>query len=98
MNTQPSAALATEPTSPEISSEPDTSARYSAPALDKGLDILEALSASADGYSLNQLSQVLQRNVNEIFRMVVTLERRGYIQADSSDRYTLTLKMLGRAE
>ena len=97
MNTHPSSAMAAAPTGPEIPSEPDTSARYSAPALDKGLDILEALSASADGYSLNQLSQVLQRNVNEIFRMVVTLQRRGYIQTDPSDRYTLTLKMFALA-
>ena len=71
----------------------EKAARYSAPALEKGLDILEALSASAQGYTLNQLSQVLGRNVNEIFRMVVTLQHRGYIQTDENDRYTLTLKM-----
>ncbi|SFC30645.1 transcriptional regulator, IclR family [Polaromonas sp. OV174] len=94
MNTQQPSDLATETAN---QSEPDTNARYSAPALDKGLDILEALSASADGYTLNQLSQVLQRNVNEIFRMVVTLQRRGYIQADQNDRYTLTLKMFALA-
>ncbi|MGB3289769.1 MAG: IclR family transcriptional regulator [Burkholderiaceae bacterium] len=67
--------------------------RYAAPALEKGLDILEALSASAEGYTLNELAQALDRNVNEIFRMVVTLQRRGYIQADQNDRYTLTLAM-----
>src|SRR3546814_1004005 len=68
--------------------------RYAAPALEKGLDILEALSASTDGYTLNELAQAMGRNVNEIFRMVVTLQRRGYIQADLNDRYTLTLTML----
>ncbi len=67
--------------------------RYAAPALEKGLDILEALSESAEGYTLNELCQALGRNVNEIFRMAVTLQRRGYIQADQNDRYTLTLKM-----
>lgn len=67
--------------------------RYAAPALEKGLDILEALSASTDGYTLNELAQALNRNVNEIFRMVVTLQRRGYIQADQNDRYALTLTM-----
>lgn len=67
--------------------------RYAAPALEKGLDILEALSASTDGYTLNELAQALDRNVNEIFRMVVTLQRRGYIQADQNDRYALTLTM-----
>lgn len=68
-------------------------ARYTAPALEKGLDILEALSESTEGYTLNELGQTLGRNVNEIFRMVVTLQRRGYIAADQNDRYTLTLKM-----
>ena len=68
-------------------------ARYTAPALEKGLDILEALSESTEGYTLNELCQALGRNVNEIFRMAVTLQRRGYIQADQNDRYTLTLKM-----
>ncbi|NGM87670.1 IclR family transcriptional regulator [Parapusillimonas sp. SGNA-6] len=67
--------------------------RYAAPALEKGLDILEALSDSSDGYTLNELSQALGRSVNEIFRMVVTLQRRGYIQADQNDRYTLSLKL-----
>lgn len=68
-------------------------ARYSAPALEKGLDILEALSNSRDTCTLNELSQIVGRSASEIFRMVVTLERRGYIQADENDRYALTLKM-----
>src|SRR4051794_29972127 len=67
--------------------------RYSAPALEKGLDILEALSESLEACTLNELSQILGRSVNEIFRMVVTLQRRGYILADQHDRYALTLKM-----
>ncbi|HEX7386803.1 MAG TPA: IclR family transcriptional regulator [Castellaniella sp.] len=65
---------------------------YSAPALEKGLDILELLSDSTEGYTLNQISKALERGVSQIFRMVVTLHRRGYIQADENDRYTLTLK------
>jgi DNA-binding IclR family transcriptional regulator len=77
--------------SPQESRE--NGARYTAPALEKGLDILEALSESTEGYTLNELCQALGRNVNEIFRMAVTLQRRGYIQADQNDRYTLTLKM-----
>jgi len=68
-------------------------ARYRAPALEKGLDILEALSVCPQGYTLNQLARALGRNVNQIFRMVVTLHRRGYIQIDESDRYCLTLKL-----
>ena len=68
--------------------------RYSAPALEKGLDILETLAKSDAGYTLNELAQALGRNVNEIFRMVMTLQHRGYIQqGEPDDRYGLTLKM-----
>lgn len=74
------------------SASPDA-ARYSAPALEKGLDILEALSDTAQGYTLNQLARQLGRNASQIFRMVVALHRRGFIQVDDNDRYTLTLKM-----
>ncbi len=62
--------------------------RYSAPALEKGLDILEALAQTDGGYTLNELAQALGRNVNEIFRMVMTLQHRGYIaQGEPDDRY-----------
>lgn len=72
--------------------------RYSAPALEKGLDILEALARSDHGYTLNELSRTLGRNVSEIFRMVMTLQHRGYIeQAGPDDRYTLTLKLFSLA-
>ena len=59
----------------------------------KGLDILEALAASSAGYTLAELAHRIDRSVSEIFRMAVTLQRRGYVQVDENDRYTLTLKM-----
>jgi len=66
--------------------------RYAAPALDKGLDILELLSKAEQMLTLNQISKQLGRSVNEIFRMVVTLEQRGYLIADN-DQYRLSLKL-----
>ena len=62
-------------------------------ALETGLDILEALAASPAGYTLAELAQKIGRSVSEIFRMAVTLQRRGFVQVDDNDRYTLTLKM-----
>ncbi len=67
--------------------------RYTAPALGKGLDILELLTEVETGLTLNQIAKKLERSVNEIFRMVVTLEQRGYLVADDGDRYRLTLKL-----
>jgi DNA-binding IclR family transcriptional regulator len=70
-----------------------TQPKYAAPALDKGLDILELLSEAPTPLTLSQIAKALDRNSNEIFRMIVTLEQRGYLQVDESDRYYLTLKM-----
>ncbi|MDY7578778.1 IclR family transcriptional regulator [Herbaspirillum sp. RTI4] len=67
--------------------------RYSAPALEKGLDILELLTETETGLTLNQIAKKLERSVNEIFRMIVTLEQRGYLIAGDGDRYRLTLKL-----
>lgn len=71
-----------------------TSEKYAAPALDKGLDILEVLADAAQGMTLNGIAKVLNRTTSEIFRMVVTLQQRGYLAVDANDRYSLTLKML----
>ncbi|MEA3094160.1 MAG: hypothetical protein QOJ04_5502, partial [Caballeronia sp.] len=62
--------------------------RYSAPALEKGLDIIELLASHPEGLSLADLGKTLGRTTAEIFRMVVTLETRGYLLA-IGDRYVL---------
>jgi DNA-binding IclR family transcriptional regulator len=66
--------------------------RYAAPALDKGLDIIELLAREIDGLGLNEMARALQRTSSEIFRMVNVLCRRGYLQ-QHGDRYTLTLRL-----
>ena len=68
---------------------------YSAPALEKGLDILELLSDSTTGLSQAEMAKKLNRTVNEIFRMLNILVSRNYIQLDQeSERYKLTYKLL----
>lgn len=66
---------------------------YATPALEKGLDILELLAHQASGLTKSQLARELNRTVSEIFRMLLCLERRGYIAQISEDRYSLTLKL-----
>lgn len=71
---------------------------YSAPALEKGLDILELLANQADGLNIGEVTKRLNRSVGELFRMLVVLQQRGYVSLEpGSDRYTLTLKMFGLA-
>ena len=68
--------------------------KYTAPALEKGLDILEYLSRSDAGLTQAEIARVLGRSVSEIFRMLVVLQDRGYIAFDTgSDRYVLTTLM-----
>lgn len=67
---------------------------YSAPALEKGLDIVELLSSEEDGLPQNEIAQRLSRSVGQIFRMLEVLERRGYIRrSDRDGRYRLTLRL-----
>lgn len=69
--------------------------RYSAPALEKGLDILEFLSAQGRAYSLAQLAGELGRTNGEIFRMLMVLEMRNYVVRDrKTDMYEVTDKLL----
>jgi DNA-binding IclR family transcriptional regulator len=71
--------------------------RYRAPALDKGLDILELLAETEEGLSQAEIAKALSRSPNEIYRMLDRLVRRGYIARMSTDRYELTLKLFALA-
>jgi len=67
---------------------------YFVPALEKGLDILEALSLATVPQTLADLSRLCNRSRSEIFRMVDALEKREYIVRDPvSGGYALTLKL-----
>jgi DNA-binding IclR family transcriptional regulator len=71
--------------------------RYRAPALDKGLDILELLAATDEGLSQAEIAKALDRTPNEIYRMLERLVRRHYVARSHGDRYELTLKLFALA-
>ncbi|WP_349322796.1 IclR family transcriptional regulator [Asticcacaulis sp. MM231] len=69
-------------------------ARYRAPALEKGLDIIELLAAAARPMPPKQISEQLNKSVSELFRMVQVLENRGYVaMAENQSGYELTNKL-----
>jgi DNA-binding IclR family transcriptional regulator len=77
---------------------PSAASRYAAPALEKGLDILEALADVPGGLSQQQLAERLGRSVGEIFRMLEVLVRRLYVTRDAATgRYALSLKLFDLA-
>ncbi len=67
---------------------------YSVPALDKGLDVFEALAASHSSLSLTELAGALGQTPSAVFRILDRLEGRSYIVRDPvSGRYRLSLKL-----
>jgi len=76
----------------------DDSDRYRAPALDKGLDILELLAGVDGGLTQAEIAKKLGRSPNEFYRMLDRLVRRGYVTRIDGDRFSLTLKLFGLAQ
>ncbi|WP_223690483.1 IclR family transcriptional regulator [Leifsonia poae] len=74
------------------------SPEYTAPALDKSLDILELLAEQSAPLSQTTIAGLLGRSVGEIFRLLQTLERRGYVLRDeASGLYSLTMRLFDLA-
>lgn len=72
--------------------------KYQAPALAKGLDILELLASTGQTMSMVDIAKSLSRSKSEIFRMLIELEKRGYIRReDDSDGFTITKRLFDLA-
>lgn len=64
---------------------------YSAPALTKGLEVLELLAEARAPLTMKVIADRLGRSKNEIFRMLVALQERDYIERDpATDAFSLT--------
>jgi len=76
----------------------DDGDRYRAPALDKGLDILELLAEQKGGLTRAEITKLLGRNASEIYRMLERLVARQYVvRSAAGDRYSLSLKLYAPA-
>lgn len=67
-----------------------TTQKYRAPALDKGLDILELLARASEPPSMTAIASAIGYTKGEIFRMLQVLEERGYIARKGRSGYELT--------
>lgn len=73
---------------------PDAPSRYSVPALEKGLDILELLARQPEGLNVTSIAAGLSRSTGEMYRIIQYLEWRGYIDRDrETDLYSLSFKV-----
>lgn len=68
------------------------SPNYAAPALEKGLDILEILARSERPLSQKDIATMLDRSVGELYRMLTCLVNRDYV-ANNGETYQLTTKL-----
>lgn len=57
---------------------------YNAPALEKGLEILELMAGHAGALSMAEIASALGRSKAEIYRMLLTLETKGFIRRETS--------------
>ena len=68
--------------------------KYSAPALEKGLNILEYLSGRGAGENLTSIAQGIGKSNTEIFRMLSVLEDQGFVERlPDRDKFKLTDKL-----
>lgn len=78
----------------DVPAETDGKRSYSVPAAEKALDVIELMAGQPDGLTLTEIAAMLERSVHELYRVIQTLEARGYLyRRAGSDRYRFSLKL-----
>lgn len=72
---------------------PKPQPKYRAPALDKGLDILELLARTSTPLTMTAVAAAIGYSKGEIFRMLQVLEERGYIARENDAGFVLTNRL-----
>ena len=68
--------------------------RYQSRAVTRALDVLECFPDGVTTYSLKELSQQTSLPESSLFRLLVTLESRGYLRQESDGAYRLSDRVL----
>jgi DNA-binding IclR family transcriptional regulator len=75
-----------------------TATGYSAPALEKGIEIIELLADEPGGLVITEIAKRLRRSMNEVFRIIVVMEGHGWLDKNPDTyRYTVTYHLLEMA-
>jgi len=67
--------------------------KYQAPALSRGLEILEILSLHQKPLTLSQIAAKLDVSTSQIFRLIYVLVESDYIDKKDSDTFTISSKL-----
>jgi DNA-binding IclR family transcriptional regulator len=81
----------------DAESGPGAGPSYLAPALEKGLDVLELLASSAGPLTQSEIAAAQGRSVGQLFRVLLTLERRGYAVRTEEGGYLLSDRLFDLA-
>lgn len=77
---------------------PKSAPAYAVPALDRGLDVIEALAAARRPLSLSELAAALETSPGILFRFLARLEQRGYLSRDAAtSKYSLSVRLYALA-
>jgi DNA-binding IclR family transcriptional regulator len=72
-----------------------TRSTYSAPALEKGIDIIELLADNEAGLTVSEIAKQLGRPMSELFRVIRVMESRNWLRKDPDTAlYSLTYHVL----
>jgi DNA-binding IclR family transcriptional regulator len=86
-------ASISRPSTTHSSGLPGEGKPYHAPAVDKALDILELLGDASQGMSLTGIADALGRTKQELYRVLVCLQERGYLVRDDAQHYRLSTRL-----
>jgi DNA-binding IclR family transcriptional regulator len=69
--------------------------RETAPALEKGIAIVELLAELPGGLTISEIAARLRRSMSEVFRIIVVMESHGWLSKDPETyRYSVTYHLL----
>lgn len=71
-----------------------TSEQYQSKAINRALDVLERFADDQSRYSLKELAAKVEMPLSSLFRVLATLESRGYIAQSPDGNYRLTPRVL----
>ncbi|MDG4674928.1 IclR family transcriptional regulator [Shinella sp. 838] len=68
--------------------------KSSVPSVEKAFDVIELLADQPNGLTMNEIIDRLDRTMGEVYRIVIYLCERGYLEQDvGTNRYGLTLRL-----
>ncbi len=70
---------------------------YRSPAVEKALDVLELLAESPEPLTQSQVAEASGRSVGQLFRVLATLERRGFVVRERGGGYLLGTRLFDLA-